>query len=126
MTYNCRTFAIAVLMAAAVSVTGAAREERLRVHVYPSFAQAPALVRIQAMIAPAAENRVLEFVADSGNYYRSSTIELSGAESPRAYTVEFRSVPEGVYQVQVVLRDGDSRVRATLYYRVVVVGRDDV
>jgi hypothetical protein len=120
---------MAVLLMTAVSATGLAREEReerLRVHVYPSFAQAPALVRIQAMVAPAAENRALEFVADSGNYYRSSTIELSGSASPRAYTVEFRSVPEGVYQVQVVLRDSDSRVRATLYYRVVVVGKGDV
>jgi hypothetical protein len=116
---------MAVLMVTAVAATGLAREERLRVQVYPSFAQAPALVRIQAMVAPAAENRALEIVADSGNYYRSSTIELSGAASARAYTVEFRSVPEGVYQVQVVLRDSDSRVRATLYYRVVVVGRGD-
>src|SRR5687767_3464177 len=100
MTKTRRTFVAALVLALAASASGLAKEQqRLRAQVHPSFAQAPALVRIQAMVEPADDNRALEIVADSGGYYRSSMIELSGATAARTYIVEFRGVPEGVYQV---------------------------
>lgn len=98
-----------------------AGDDRLRVDVYPSYAHAPAVVRIQAHVAPDADNRALEIGADSGSYFRATTIELTGTDDPRAHTVEFRGLPAGEYDVQVLLRTADSRVRATLHYRVVVI-----
>jgi hypothetical protein len=117
---------LAVLLLGAASSIGFAEEPRLRAQVSPSFAVAPALLKIQATVEPADDNRALEVVADSGSYYRSTQIELSGAGAARAYTIEFRAVPEGVYEVQVVLRDSASRARATLYHRVILVGRGEM
>jgi hypothetical protein len=125
MTRTHRTFVMAALLAGAASITGLA-DAPLRVQVSPSFGLAPALLKIQATIEPADDNRTLDVVADSGTYYRSTRIELSGAGAARAHVVEFRAVPEGVYEVQVVLRGGDSRARATLYHRVVLIGRSDM
>ncbi len=92
----------------------------LRAFVRPSVAMAPALLRIEAVVEPAAENRSLEVAIDSGTFYRSSTIELEGAAAARAFTVEFRAVPEGSYEVVVALgRAGGAR--STQHYRVQVV-----
>jgi hypothetical protein len=95
-----------------------AREQRLQIQVSPSVAFAPSVVRIQALVEPAMENRELEFVVDSDWYYRSSTIELSGASAARAYRVEFPAVPAGTHDVRVVLREANGDVRAILRHRV--------
>jgi hypothetical protein len=100
---------------------GAATDQRLQVQVSPSVALAPAPVRIRAFVEPASENRQLEFVVDSAWYYRSSTIELSGARAARAYRVEFPSVPAGTHDVRVVLRDDGGEVRAMLHHRVTLL-----
>jgi hypothetical protein len=122
MTYLRTTCAIAALIAVLDPATGLARDEAMRLQVYPSYAQAPAVLRIQVVVEPAAENRELRIAVDSGAYYRGSTIELEGASAARAYSIEFRAVPEGTYEVRVVLADDASRARATLFSRVVVVG----
>ena len=99
----------------------AATDGRLRVQVSPSVALAPSAVRIQALVEPATENRELEFVIDSARYYRSSTIELSGARAARAHRVDFPSVPAGIHEVRVVLRDARGEVRAILQHRVILL-----
>jgi hypothetical protein len=100
---------------------GSATDQRLQVQVSPSVALAPAPVRIRALVEPASENRQLEFVVDSAWYYRSSTIELSGARAARAYRVEFPAVPAGTHDVRVVLRDDGGEVRAMLHHRVTLL-----
>jgi hypothetical protein len=100
---------------------GSAPDPRLQMQVRPYVAYAPAPVRIEALVAPATENRQLEFVIDSAWYYRSSTIELSGARAARAHRVVFPSVPAGIHEVRVVLRDDGGEVRATLQHRVTLL-----
>ena len=96
-------------------------DHKLFVQVSPSVALAPAPVRIRALVEPSAENRELEFVVDSAWYYRSSTIELSGARAARAYRVEFPQVPAGTHDVRVVLRDDGGEVRAMMHHRVTLL-----
>jgi hypothetical protein len=117
-----RMCATAVLIAMVGAATATAKEAPLRASVSPSFATAPASLRVRAMVEPADDNRALDIVADSGGYFRSSRIELSGAEAARTHTIEFRAMPEGAYQVLVILRGHDDHARATLSYQVVVVG----
>jgi len=93
----------------------------LRVRAYPKYGKAPVTMRIQAVVEPAAENRELEFVIDSGGYYRSSTIELRGAGAARVHAVQFRSLPAGKYQVVVALRVSGGAVRAVLRDEVMVL-----
>lgn len=100
---------------------GPATDQRLHVQVSPSVALAPAPVRIRAFVEPDTENRQLEFVVDSAWYYRSSTIELSGARAARAYRVEFPAVPAGTHDVRVVLRDDGGEVRAMMHHRVTLL-----
>ena len=106
---------------ARTSAGESATDPRLQVQVSPYVAHAPSAVRIHALVQPATENRELEFVIDSDWYYRSSTIELSGAQAARAYRVVFPSVPAGIHQVRVVLRDSGGEVRAILQHRVMLL-----
>ena len=99
-----------------------ASEPGLRAQVYPRFSRAPGTVRIQALVERAGENRALQFVVESGAYYRSSTIELSGAEASRVHSVEFRLIPAGTYEVRVELQAAGGEIRAILHDQVTVVG----
>jgi hypothetical protein len=130
ITRSCAVALVAAALAPAAlvahTVPHAARaqegpDQRLYVQVSPSVALAPAPVRIRAFVEPAAENRELEFVVDSAWYYRSSTIELSGASAARAYRVEFPQVPAGTHDVRVVLRDDGGEVRAMMHHRVTLL-----
>ena len=96
------------------------KTDRLRTLVYPSFARAPAVVTIQALITREEGNRLLEFAAESGGYFRSSTIELSGAGAARVHVVQFRSIPAGEYSVWVVLKGAAGDVRATSRTRLII------
>ena len=46
----------------------------------------------------------LEIAVDSGEFYRSSEIALDGAQAAQSFTVEYRSMPAGDYEVPVRLR----------------------
>ena len=91
---------------AALLLAAALAAQPLRVSVFPSFARAPAVVRIQAIIERAEAYRALVIEIDSGGYYRGSTIELRGAEAARVHAVQFAAVPAGEYEVRVGLVDG--------------------
>ena len=92
----------ALLFAASAAAT--AGSDRLQSRVSPAFTQAPAFVRIEVLVPPNEDNRELEIVVDSGDYYRSSSITLDGANAPSFYSVQYRSMPAGAYEVQVGLR----------------------
>jgi hypothetical protein len=79
-------------------------DSRLRLHVYPTISQAPAVVRIEVLLERDEKNRVLEIIVDSSVYYRSSVIELDGAGAARFHSVQYRSMPAGTYDVQVIVR----------------------
>ena len=79
------------------------------------------------MIVADADNRAVEVVAESEDYYRSSEIQLDGDQAPRTNTFEFRSLPPGTYEVKATLLGSSGRTRAWAYSHVNVVassGRD--
>jgi hypothetical protein len=100
---------IAVTVGAIGAVTGDAAEKRLRIDVRPRFAMAPGSFRVRAIVAPAENNRALEVVADGDHYYRSSTIELDGANAATVTEMFMRNLPRGTYQMRVTLTDADGR-----------------
>jgi hypothetical protein len=128
-----RTSAVVAVLLMVVARTGSADlasqaqaqpqvpKRKLWVDVVPKVSQAPAVLRIQALVDPVAENRELEFALESDGYYRSSTIELSGAVSARFHSVEFRSIPGGRYLVRVAVRAAGGVVRAVWNDQVVVI-----
>jgi methionine-rich copper-binding protein CopC len=81
--------------------------------VSPAFSFAPANLVIHASVEPDAENRSMEVVADSEEFYRSSTITLEGDRAPKTTMVEFRTLPPGEYEVTVSLIGADGHRRGS-------------
>lgn len=84
----------------------------LRTFVRPAIAKAPAELRIEVWVAAHDDNRAIEIAVDSGEFYRSSEIALDGAQAAQTFSVEYRAVPAGNYDVLVRLRARQGTVRA--------------
>jgi hypothetical protein len=77
--------------------------DKLSMKVSPAIAFAPANLVVRAYVAADPDNRAIEVVAESPDFYRSSQIELDGDKAPHTNVFEFRSLPTGAYQVSAVL-----------------------
>jgi len=86
--------------------------ESIRMRVSPMVAMAPGFLTVRVNIEAAAENRTLQVVAESPDFYRSSQIQLNGAQAAPIAVFEFRNLPSGFYQVTGVL-SGVNGPRAT-------------
>ena len=101
---------LVAMVLAATAVAGA--KEPLSIRVSPAFSLAPANIVIRTSAEPDAENRRMEVIADSAEFYRLSTITLEGDRAPKTMMVEFRTVPPGDYKVTAVLVGADGHRRA--------------
>jgi hypothetical protein len=95
--------------------------ERISVKVSPAVAFAPANLVVRAMIEADQENRAVEIIAESPDFYRSSQIQLEGDRAPRTSTFEFRSLPPGTYEVRALLLGADGEQRAFARQQVNVI-----
>ena len=86
--------------------------ERITVKVSPAVAFAPANLVVRTMIEADQDNRAVEIVAESADFYRSSQIQLEGDKAPRTTSFEFRSLPPGSYEVRALLLGADGGQRA--------------
>jgi hypothetical protein len=96
-----RAFFVGILLAFATLPLGAG--ERITMKVSPAVAFAPANLVVRATIASDADNRAVEIIAESPDFYRSSEIQLEGEKAARTNTFEFRSLPPGTYEVRATL-----------------------
>ena len=85
----------------------------ITLRVSPTMAFAPADLLIRASVDVNADNRKLEIVAESNDYYRSSEIQLDGEDAVRTSLVSFRSLPGGEYTVRVIVRGSRGEVLAS-------------
>jgi hypothetical protein len=105
----------------ALTTVFASGGEQLRIAVSPAQSFAPSNLNIRARIVPHAENRALEMIAESDEFYRSSQIALDGEHAPATIMFEFRGVPGGDYQVYGILTGGSGRQRAVVVQQVRVI-----
>jgi len=105
----------------AATTTGNAHES-VSIHVSPAVAFAPAELIIQASVDPDPDNRMLDIVADSSEFYRSSAIQLEGDRAPRTSMVRFHGVPGGEYDVTAAVISADGHQRAVARAHVTVIG----
>jgi len=95
--------------------------ERMTLKVSPAVAFAPANLVVRATITADADNRAVEIVAESNDFYRSSQIQLEGEKAARTSMFEFRSLPPGTYEVRANLLGADGRSRAMIRQQVNVI-----
>lgn len=91
--------------------------EKLTLRVTPNVSAAPGNVMVKALVARDAGNRWLHIEADSGSFYRSSSIQLDGEKAPVVTEFKLSNLPGGHYAVSAVLRDnqgGETTVRRTV------------
>ena len=112
-----------LLLVAAASPLGAG--ETMTIKVSPSVALAPATVFVRASVESNAENRAIEVVVDSPDFYRSSRIELEGADAPRTTVFELRNLPGGRYVVTTRLLGTSGQIRSALHQLVNVVSPNE-
>ena len=103
-------FLVLGLTLAATTALGATQS--LTVRVSPAVSFAPANLVIRTQVEPDADNRSLEVVAESADFYRSSTVSLEGDRAPKTTQLEYRSLPPGEYTVSVIVTGADGRPRA--------------
>ena len=70
---------------------------------------APGEVEISILIQPTEHSRELRIFADSGSYYRSTSIGLRGVDSEPLHSFIWRGFPVGDYEVVGVLLDDDGQ-----------------
>jgi hypothetical protein len=98
--------------------------DRLALRVSPTVSFAPANLVVRTTILANEENRSIEVVAESEDFYRSSEMPLEGDRAPRTTSFEFRSLPTGSYQVRAILKGVSGRELASIATQVNVVGND--
>ena len=111
-------FVAAVLFSSAATLNA---NEPLSMAVSPVQSFAPTNLTIRLHVEPDPVNRALEVVAESGAYYRSSSIQLDGVEAPRAISFEFRNVPGGDYDVRGSLITSAGKEQAAVHQHVIVI-----
>lgn len=95
--------------------------ESVRMNVSPAQSFAPANLFVRLSIEPNATNRLVEVIAESDQFYRSSQVTLEGDKGPRTVFLEFRGLPGGQYQVRGVVADHRGREVATVQKEVNVL-----
>lgn len=95
-----------VLLTAALllaALPAGAAGDKLTIKVSPALSFAPTNLIVRAYVTKDADNRAIEVVAESPDFYRSSEEELEGDKAPHTNVFEFKSLPSGTYEVTAVL-----------------------
>lgn len=108
-----------------LSLASARAEDAVSVRVSPQFCVEGSNVRVTVRVEPRDENRTLTIEADSDNFFRSSTIQLSGARAPVVHYLRLNALPSGTYEVRAtVMRVDDVTSTALKVLRVVGSSRE--
>lgn len=107
------------LLAGAGTLNGG---QPLTLQVSPAMTAAPAVISVRALIEANDDNRALEIVAQSSEFFRGSRIELDGRDAPPLSVFQYSNLPPGLYEVSAFLI-GTNGQRAAVSKIVKVVPR---
>ena len=85
-------------------------DDVISISVRPSVTTARGNAQLRVLIARNEKNRALSWEVDGPSFYRSSTIELDGAASPRSYFFLVRELPAGEFEVRAKVTRNDRSV----------------
>jgi hypothetical protein len=92
-------------------------ESAIGLAVWPRVAYARANAQLRVQVERNDANRMLTWEIDGPSYYRSSTIQLDGASSPRNWFFRAENLPEGDFVVRATVRrnnNSESIAQATI------------
>lgn len=111
--------------AVAASILAVAADEKLTLKVSRAVINTRESVVVTAIVPQDPGNRLVAIQADSGEYFRSTEVEIDGAHAPRVFELPLRGLPSGDYVVVAVLtNDKGERTTARHSFHVVSYGDD--
>ncbi len=109
--------AAAAVLSAAVVHAGEKSAPKLELQITPTVSIAPASVLVRVIVEHDQNNRQLEIVADSSDFYRRSVMSLDGENAPKVNEIRLIAIPGGEYDVTATLTDSrgaQSRVHKSI------------
>ncbi len=64
---------------------------------------------VRAIVEHDADNRELEIVAESLDFYRRSVVDLDGDQAPKTTELKLIDIPGGEYEVTAILYTADGQ-----------------
>ena len=116
-----RYFGVAVVAGVLAGSMQMSADEAISITVRPAVTSYRGNAQLKVLVSRNDKNRLLVWEVDGPNYYRSSSIELDGAASPRSYLFTVRDLPGGEFDVRATVRRND-RSAATDRSSIKVVG----
>ncbi len=86
-----------------VKTAASPAEPTLQLRLTKKYTFSPGYVQSVIRVSPHPDNRLLRVTLDSADYYRSSDIELDGAEAATSHFLNWASLPAGHYDIVVTL-----------------------
>jgi hypothetical protein len=77
--------------------------EAMRITVSPALQRAPAFLTVKISLESSAENRYLQVIAESPDFYTSSQVQIDGKNGAPLKVFEFRDLPSGLYDITGIL-----------------------
>ena len=94
---------VACVVIAWLSANQITASDAVSVTVSPTVAHEPARITIRVLVEPDSDNRALNVITESENFFRRSFQQLEGERSARTSVFEYDGLPAGDYEVRVVL-----------------------
>jgi hypothetical protein len=94
---------VAIVLLTASQTQHARALEKLDLRVSPAISLAPASVVVRAIVEHDPQNRELEIVADSSEFYRRTVVELDGEQAPKTTELKLIDIPGGEYEITATL-----------------------
>jgi len=115
------SFVVVVLLTASKTQHTRALE-RLDLRVSPAISLAPASVVVRAIVEHDPQNRELEIVADSSEFYRRTVVELDGEQAPKTTELKLIDIPGGEYEITATLYT-ERGVRTSVHRAIMVMSQ---
>ena len=93
------------IVAGSIQTSG---DEAISMTVRPAVASFKGSAQLKVLVARNEQNRTLIWEVDGPNYYRSSSMQLDGAESARSYFFTVRDLPAGSFEIRAMVRRTDN------------------
>ncbi len=85
-----------------------AADAQVTIAVRPAVTVARGNAQLKILVERNDRNRLLTWEIDGPNYYRSSRMELGGANAPRSWFFLVRDLPEGEYDIRATVDRSDN------------------